>query len=409
MEIKAGSQDSGRVATPYFDGKGEGGSPADLSSDRLLEKGRGSAAGNGSPHLYQSLLEDEDFESYQQRRSAKKFQYIVGVSLFVLVFGAIVAVIYVFAFPKNKSGNDSGGDVGSCQGSCYIEPSCTATSIYYDPTTGFSNDTGWSNIDSGACCQMCFPGTKNVVCFNSSDVNCQSKTGAQDYDYLLFDQIWLPQLCTAWEMGHDPTVSHLAGSKCRTPYQSQGTLSIHGLWPNYYNGYPQCCGQNGSTPQALDPAAVRTWAIYPELSQKWVDPLGSVGNQAVDSGCCDTCYILNHEWEKHGGCYSSDPEVYFSAGLAINRLIADKTNTINAMRGQVVSTASIKRLFSKSVNVICDPKDPYQGGSNTGVFMELQSCWIKSGFGFEQVNCANATSLAFTAPCPEFAYVRGEI
>ena len=60
------------------------------------------------------------------------------------------------------------------------------------------------------------------------------------------------------------------------------------MWPNYINGYPQCCdidsGSNGSgggsgggggggsgSTVALSPEEVVEWAIWPALEEHWPD------------------------------------------------------------------------------------------------------------------------------------------
>lgn len=134
--------------------------------------------------------------------------------------------------------------------------------------------------------QICLPGTSPTVCFDETDLDCQNKTGNGDYDYVLFDQIWLPAFCASLENGFDPTLTHLEGSLCQQQGQRQGQgqspaapasskLSIHGMWPNYYNGYPQCCdlegGGGGGSTAALRPQEVLQWSSWPALQQHWPD------------------------------------------------------------------------------------------------------------------------------------------
>lgn len=115
---------------------------------------------------------------------------------------------------------------------------------------------------------------------------------------------------------------------------------------------------------------------------------------------------LNHEWLKHGGCYSpGDPEKYFIDSLAINSLLASATTALNNMAGQTVPTASIEQLYSKNINVICDPNSsPSMGKINetaaaAGMFLELRTCWSAEK---ELIDCPAAFSNAFGVPCPEF-------
>lgn len=234
---------------------------------------------------------------------------------------------------------------------------------------------------------------KNRKRFQANDdvADCQDKTGYDDYDYVMLDQIYFPQWCNALAAGHDPTVSHLQGSLC-TDAVTKGVplLNIHGLWPNYYNGYPQCCKQVGEdSVEPLDPEDVQTeWETYDELQQMWFDPTTDLVNS---DGCnCATCYLLNHEWEKHGSCMGVGEvkELYFKAGLEIAEALVNHSIVVQSMNGSIVEVSQIVGLYNHTVNVICDPKAEYIPPSAvwTGegpapqadevqVFLEIQSCW----------------------------------
>ncbi len=290
---------------------------------------------------------------------------------------------------------------------CYQYPSCTATE-FYDPNTGFTNDTGWSNTDKNSCCQICLPGTPATVCFDEADADCASKDGNGDYDFILFDQIWRPQFCQSLQNEHDPTLTHTAGSLCEKNNESNSLLTIHGLWPNYFGGYPQCCNATG-TSEALRPEEVVEWDIYPDLSRRWADP--------TDASSCSICLMLNHEWLKHGGCYSpGDPYQYFADALNLDTTLATYTSQINDLNNTIVLTSDIQKLYPAYVNVLCDPNDnsepPYSTkwkipaeGADTqemGYFLEVQTCWSKEGF----IDCAPASPGSITTPCPKYTYLR---
>jgi hypothetical protein len=138
--------------------------------------------------------------------------------------------------------------------------------------------------------QICLPGTSPVVCFDESDLECQSKTGNGDYDYVLFDQIWLPEFCHSLDNGFDPTLTHLEGSHCQQRHLDipLSKLSIHGMWPNYVNGYPQCCDiEDGGTTTALSPQEVVSWPIWTALQEHWPDVTEPIGNP------CSVCLMVS--------------------------------------------------------------------------------------------------------------------
>lgn len=270
---------------------------------------------------------------------------------------------------------------------CYISPSCI-TNEFYDKATGFTNDTGWSNTDAESCCQICLPGTPSTVCFTSTP-ECLSKTGDGDFDYLLLDQIWLPQFCASLSDGIDPTLSHLAGSTCGSyPHK----LSIHGLWPNYFGGYPQCCNASGNM-VALTPAEVTSWDIWPILQDQWADP--------TSTGECSVCYMLNHEWQKHGACYSTEPYQYFADTLSLTSSLQNINNRLTSFEGQTIPTSSIRTMYPKDVNVICDAYN--KPSDNTGLLLEIRTCWDRN---MQPTDCAPASTSQFGVPCPEYTIFR---
>ena len=304
-----------------------------------------------------------------------------------------VAVLIVFKVPSTEASASK----------CYLKPSCTAKPPQlYDTATGFTNNTGWSASESGQCCQICFEETDSVVCFDDSDTACLQKTGNGDYDYLVMDYIWLPQWCTALSIGHDPTLSHLAGSIC-FPNATEIGLSIHGLWPNYYGGYAQCCRSDQRLIEPLDPAQVIMWdSLYDQLKSAWVDPTSSLS--------CSTCYLWNHEWEKHGSCFSPlDPQLYFTTALYFFESLSPQSSKVNSFSGLVVNTTDITALYPHDVNVICDPNDP-DATDDLGILSEIQICWRNNDSsaldGFEMFNCPPASQSTFTKPCPTEVLVR---
>ena len=91
-------------------------------SDSVKSSGNREKTSNftNTNNMYQSLLSSEDFESYQQKISANKFQYIIGVSLFTLVIGVVAYFIYVFAFPDKRPHSSDSYDGIPPVAECYI-------------------------------------------------------------------------------------------------------------------------------------------------------------------------------------------------------------------------------------------------------------------------------------------------
>ena len=153
-----------------------------------------------------------------------------------------------------------------------------------------------------------------------------------------------------------------------------------------------------------------------------------------ESDYCNVCYMLNHEWMKHGSCYSNstdtdadtdtDPQTYFINGLSINELLSVPSLNISQLAGQQdVLTQDIRDFYPVgiAVNVICDAfnKDS-NGEGGAGTFMEVQTCWeivqsqSNKGSGnlvpgssnsFNMVSCKPASDSHFTVPCPTYVNI----
>lgn len=256
------------------------------------------------------------------------------------------------------------------------------------PPASFHYIGGWGTPDS--CVGICGVSPNSplkarppaVVCFNKDDLECRQKTGDSDYDFLLLAQLWLPSFCLGLADGYDVTVTHQAGAICRPSTRS--FLSIHGLWPNYVGGFPQCCGD----PQPLDPAAVSKWpaSLLRRLAIRWPDPtVELVGRSA--------CEIWNHEWQKHGTCMEpqtdAGAQAYFERGLAVDNALSDANAKIDGFRGTVQSLSDISALYPKSVQVMCDKRRPER-------LMEIRTCWTRE---HEPRDCSPAAPFGQLIPC----------
>lgn len=89
------------------------------------------------------------------------------------------------------------------------------------------------------------------------------------FDYYLLTLSWSPEFCH----------SHPDAAECTS---GQRGFVVHGLWPQYVDGYPEHC----STQQGL------------------ADP-SSMTDIMPDAG------LVQHEWETHGTCSGLDAQAYF--------------------------------------------------------------------------------------------------
>lgn len=241
--------------------------------------------------------------------------------------------------------------------------------ISFNKSTGFTDNTGFVFGSTDECCDIC--AIPNAV------ITPKGRNATYDWDFIVMDSMYMPQFCNALSSGHDFTVTNVAGSKCLDSQMSSG-FQIHGLWPDYDNGFAACCLK----PAPLDPKQVEAWTFHSDLQSKWADA-------AVDSHC-GTCFNLNHEWQKHGSCFTDTPQKYFEAGLAMTDPFITAFNALTRAMAMpsnaIMSVTTVRAIWSNAakaaaqpstrIGVMCDSrmKTTHEGMEVT-YFSELQICW----------------------------------
>lgn len=124
------------------------------------------------------------------------------------------------------------------------------------------------------------------------EVQTSTKSDSKSWDYLIFTQQWIPAVC------HDPIKM-----KCFIPKNVTG-WTIHGIWPGKYSSHDiSFCNKSWH----FNVEELQT--ILEKLNLEW--PSDEEKNYAT---------FWKHEWEKHGTCVATLPELnsilkYFSGGL----------------------------------------------------------------------------------------------
>lgn len=98
-----------------------------------------------------------------------------------------------------------------------------------------------------------------------------------DFDYYVLALSWQPTWCTLEGQGSD---------QCARP----AGWTLHGLWPQYEEGWPSDCPATVRDPSRQETAAM-------------ADIMGSGG-------------LAWYQWKKHGRCAGLDPADYFDAARA---------------------------------------------------------------------------------------------
>jgi len=297
------------------------------------------------------------------------------------------------------SGCGGGGEPSKCG------KTCATDRTKGNSKTGFTDNTGFVAGSQTECCDIC--AVKDVTGAAGGD-------GQYNWDYVIMDHLFVPQFCHALSEGHDFTLTNTEGSKCTHAGSELAKIQIHGLWVDWYKSFSTCCG---SAPATLDPAAVQSWDIFNDLKRNWTDG-------AVSSGC-SVCYNLNHEWQKHGTCFTDKPESYFDVGLALQRSTATPMygilSVLSANAGKTVAADDVLNAWKVNfdgagqkpprINLICDPHSATAvNGTQINYLSEIQVCWkrkdsapkgvpVHSPGDLELMDCPAAAKRGFTEPC----------
>lgn len=376
---------------------------------------------------------DEEFEireSIVRRKQSNFLSRVVGACIVLAVAASLIGGIIFYAehHQKHHSHSESGVPTAAPTANplsvCYTDITCPvigSNDPKYDAATGFTNYTGWfDGVGVEKCCNICSPNLRppTVAVAGAAAVaeaaavsrrrhfsSSSYRFNLSDFDYIIFDQLWLPQLCLALAEGHDPTLSHSSHMRCDPAVfanaDSFTRLSIHGVWPsNLHGSFLSCCASSaGEHLSTVDPVVMATWSIADDMQRNWFDPTALTDavvpllQQSKDrqrrglrdasvafsppttNVSCGTCVLPNHEYQKHGTCFGTGADadfVYFATGLNISNAVSSASEQINAWAGQYVAVDQFEALFPTAINVLCDAQSSHEGSQ---VFFELRTCW----------------------------------
>ncbi|OWY95530.1 Ribonuclease [Phytophthora megakarya] len=229
------------------------------------------------------------------------------------------------------------------------------------------------------CVDICMHVPPVPMC-PTRDPSCVAKLQEPgDFDFLLLEQLFLPQFCRDLLAGVDLTISHRNVNKyphgivC-DPSKAVSKLSIHGLWPSYNHGMSACCNVSDvirNQPFDALGFAAESSELLREMDEVWIDP-------TQPSSFHTLCELYNHEFQKHGLCYAanggSDFEFsareYFKAALRAAAVNEEATATVSrwaAASKPKTTVAAITALYQTRVQVLCSAVAPFDGSKGDGV------------------------------------------
>jgi ribonuclease T2 len=128
-----------------------------------------------------------------------------------------------------------------------------------------------------------------------------------DFDFYVLSLSWSPDYCTTNDNA-DP-------NQCSVGKRLGFVL--HGLWPQYINGYPSDC----TTTQLADKVLAKFPDLFPSAS------------------------LAFHEWSKHGTCSGLTPEAYLSLAKDIKSSVSIPMDYQRPTKALRVTVDDLKQAF----------------------------------------------------------------
>ena len=173
----------------------------------------------------------------------------------------------------------------------------------------------------------------------------QAEARANGFDYYVLALSWSPTYCASTAGRGD---ARQCGASRRYDFV------VHGLWPQYRNGWPQYCDSGAHVSDAL---VVAMLDIMP--SRK----------------------LVRHQWTKHGTCSGLAPEDYFALTRRLNDAVRVPARYIDPGRPIEVSVqqfvadflASNRNLSRDMISVQCGNR------RDRASLRELRVCFSRDG------------------------------
>ena len=159
------------------------------------------------------------------------------------------------------------------------------------------------------------------------------------FDYYAVALSWSPSFCAT---GHD-------ADQC-APGRGLGFV-LHGLWPQYEQGYPESCSN-----QRLPPDVRKRYAaLYPSPR------------------------LIGHQWSKHGTCSGLEPAAYFELSARLKNQLAIPAAYVRPAAPVRVTYRELTQAFAAAnPGLARDAVLPFCAGG--GRFLrELHACYARDG------------------------------
>lgn len=195
---------------------------------------------------------------------------------------------------------------------------------------------------------------------NGGSSSSQSKSGV--FDFYVFSMTHQPEFCREH-------ANAFAG--CRKYDEDwEGSLTIHGLWPQFGDGtWPSSC-----TNEAFDTTLEQNPKLATQMEKRWPN----IKSLSPTSKSHDSFW--EHEWSKHGTCTGLTQVEYFEAALG---LFLPTPEPVRSRYGHTVAKEVLMNAYggSKSAVAICNFRNESFEDDGVGYLSEVRVCFEKNDAG----------------------------
>ncbi|WP_315796108.1 ribonuclease T2 [Bradyrhizobium sp. SZCCHNRI3043] len=162
----------------------------------------------------------------------------------------------------------------------------------------------------------CFALLVGVLAAGSAEAQDRRQNAPGAFDFYVLSLSWSPSYCAeADERGGRGSRSQQCGGR---PY----SFVVHGLWPQYENGYPEYCEQ----PAPRLPRNIMT---------SMLDLMPAPG-------------LIYNEWDKHGTCAGLSAKAYFEIIRKARAAIKIPPEFLDLTEAKTVAPGAVEEAFIKA-------------------------------------------------------------
>lgn len=187
----------------------------------------------------------------------------------------------------------------------------------------------------------------SILAFAQRDEGGAGRNIPGDFDYYTLVMSWSPTHCATPEGESD-------AQQCGRRDGRRYAFVLHGLWPQYENGFPESC---------------RT-KMRPYVPQDVIDGMLDI---------MPNPRLVIHEYRTHGTCSGLDPRGYYELSRRLFETVRIPSRFVNPFEAQFVSPADLESEILDANAGLSDDMIAVTCGSPGSRLRDIRICFSKDG------------------------------